>query len=290
VEPIPDRTRCRALPARLFLLLTLAVSLSVGACRLRASNVSAPGKLAPGVTSHCRNGYARLVGAYRYENNQWGRDKARGGSEQCLLERERAGKTEYGWTWHWPGEAPSVYAYPEIIWGWKPWTGGASTDARFPRRVADVERLALHYAVQTDAVGSYNLAPEVWLTRRKDSSGKPNPELITTEIMFWLDYAGIARPAGEIIDEPTIDGVRYELWKMDDMGNTGGGVGWRIYSFKRADIVRAGTLNVHEFLRYMTARNQINPNDFVASVEFGNEIVGGRGTTWVERFEVEALP
>jgi hypothetical protein len=252
--------------------------------------VSAPGKSTPGATSHCASGFARLVGAYRYENNQWGRDKARGGSEQCLLEREQGGRTEYGWSWHWPGEAPSVYAYPEIIWGWKPWTGGSSTDARFPRRVSDVQHLALHYAVETDAVGSYNLAPEVWLTRRKDGSGKPNPELITTEIMFWLDYAGISQPAGQIIDQPTIDGVRYELWKMDNMGNTGGGVGWRIYSFKRAEIARAGTLNVHEFLRHMTAHQQIDANDFVASVEFGNEIVGGRGTTWVKRFEVEARP
>jgi hypothetical protein len=290
VEPIPGLAPSRIPWPLALLLIALAMSLSVAACRVRPSTAIAPGKLAPDVKSHCANGYARLVGAYKYENNQWGHEKAQGDSEQCLLQRERAGRTEYGWTWYWPGEAPSVYAYPEIIWGWKPWTGGTSTGTRFPRRVADVEHLAIHYAVQTDAVGSYNLAPEVWLTRRKDSSGKPNPELITTEIMFWLDYAGISRPAGEIIDEPTIDGVRYELWKMDGMGNTGGGVGWRIYSFKRADIARAGTLNVHEFLRYMTAHNQIDPSHFVASVEFGNEIVGGRGTTWVERFEIEARP
>jgi hypothetical protein len=290
VEPFPDR-------ATLFnwhgvQLAALAGMLALGgeACRLRKSSAVAPGRLEAGTTSHCQNGFAFAVGPYRYENNQWGRQKARAASEQCLMQREQAGQKQYGWSWDWPGEAPSVYAYPEIIWGWKPWTGGVSTDARFPRRIADLQELRINYSVVTDAIGSYNLAPEVWLTHRKDTSGKPNPELITTEIMFWLDYAGISRPAGDIIEEPTIGGVRYELWKMDNMGDKGGGVGWRIYSFKSPVITRSGTLDVHLILQHMVAQGQINPADYVASVEFGNEIVGGRGTTWIERFEIEARP
>ncbi len=272
------------------LCIGLAIAATSSACRPRQS--LAPGKALPGIDSRCTDNAAYVDGPYKYENNQWGRDKARsrGDFEQCLLRRTIGDKHEYGWTWNWPGHEPSVYAYPEIIWGWKPWTGGTSSDGRFPRRVSEIEQLKLHYHVETDATGSYNLAPEVWLTSGKGGSGKPNPELITTEIMFWLEYAGAARPAGDVIDTPTIDGVRYELWKMDDMGNKGGGVGWRIYSLKSPQVTRQGTLNIGALLRDMTAKGQINAKDYVASVEFGNEINGGSGTTWVKRFEIEAQP
>lgn len=270
------------------LLPTCGLLLGLGACRLRKSEADAPGKDQPGVSSHCANGYSVASGPYRFENNQWGRDKASGGFEQCLLKRERDGQKQFGWTWHWPGEAPSVYAYPEVIWGWKPWTGGTSTDTRFPRRVSDIERLSLHYKVETEATGSYNLAPEVWLTQHRETSGKPSPELITAEIMFWVDYSGISRPAGEVVEEVDIDGAHYELWRMSNMSSNG--FSWPIFSFKRSEIAREGTLNIHAFLQHMTSQGQINPRDYVASLEFGNEIVGGRGTTWLERFDIEAAP
>src|SRR5262249_7738201 len=123
----------------------------------------APGKNAPGVTSECSSGASHGEAPYRYNNNQWGRDKAHGTFEQCLLWREVGGVSETGWTWNWPGFDPTVFAYPEIIVGWKPWDGGASTDPRFPMRVENVHRLVLDYKVEMQATGSYNLAPEIWL-------------------------------------------------------------------------------------------------------------------------------
>ncbi len=251
---------------------------------------SAPGAAAPGVSADCKAWSTLNEGAYRYNNNQWGHDKAKGKSEQCLLSRQVDGRTERGWSWSWPGFDPSVFAYPEIEFGWKPWSGGPSTDARFPLRVSDVHKLALHYAVETQASGSFDLAPEIWLTKSGEATTAPNPKLITTEVMFWMDYAEGARPAGQVIETPTFDGVTYELWKEDNIGKDANGQGWMLLSFKSPTVQRQGTISIDTLLRHLVEKKLVDPSEYVASVEFGNEVMGGTGTTWVKRFDLEVSP
>jgi hypothetical protein len=228
-----------------------------------------------------------MVGPYRYNNNQWGYTKAKGKAQQCLLARQIAGHTELGWSWSWPGFDASVFAYPEIEFGWKPWSGGKSTDARFPMKVSDVPRLALNYEVETVADGSYDLAPEVWLTNGPPASETADPKSITTEVMFWMDYAAGARPAGEVIEAPSLDGVQYELWKADSIGADANGKGWQLLSFKSPTIRRKGTISIDTLLKHLVGLKLVNPRDYLASIEFGNEVMGGSGTTWVKRFDVE---
>jgi hypothetical protein len=269
----------------LSLCLSLATSL---ACRPRTGK--APGRSEANVTAECANGSTFVDGPYKYENNQWGSGKARGKFEQCLLKREVAGRTEYGWTWDFPGVDTSVFAYPEIIFGWKPWSGGPPSDSRFPLRVADVKKLSIVYEVTTEATGHYNLAPEVWLTYQKPGNFAANPALISTEIMFWVESAGQARPAGGIVGHTVVDGKRYDLWRKDGAGDKGNGQGWRLLSFTIRETERSGNLPVHALLEYLVGADHVDSNHYVASVEFGNEVSGGRGTTWVKRFEVDVAP
>jgi hypothetical protein len=273
---------------RVALLLCLSLALALG-CRPRSGG-KAPGKSEANVSAECANGATFVDGPYTYENNQWGSGKARGKFEQCLLKRQAGDRVEYGWTWDFPGVDTSVFAYPEIIFGWKPWSGGTPSDARFPLRVADVQKLSLVYEVATEATGHYNLAPEVWLTREKPSGFAPNPSLISTEIMFWVESAGQARPAGGIVDHTVVDGKRYDLWRMDGAGDKGNGQGWRLLSFTLRETERKGTIPIDDLLEYLAGAGQIDAREYVASVEFGNEISGGRGTTWVKRFQVEVAP
>jgi hypothetical protein len=276
----------------LLLKLALAVSLSLTlplACRPRSAG-NAPGKALANVTAECTNGATFVDGPYKYENNQWGSGKARGKFEQCLLKREVDGRTEYGWTWDFPGVDTSVFSYPEIIFGWKPWSGGEPSDPRFPMRVRDVKRLSIIYEVATEATGHYNLAPEVWLTHRKPGTFAADPTLISTEIMFWVESSGQARPAGGVVDHTTVNGKRYDLWRMEGAGDKGNGQGWRLLSFTIRETERAGDIPVHALLDYLVKGGHIDPDHYVASVEFGNEVSGGRGTTWVKRFEVAVEP
>ncbi len=271
-----------------FVLALSGLALHSLSCRPRSAG-RAPGKALANVTARCENGATISTGPYKYENNQWGSGKAHGSFEQCLLERDAAGGKEYGWTWEFPGFDPSVFAYPEIIFGWKPWSGGPSSDSRFPLRIADVQTLSISYEVETEASGNYNLAPEVWLTNGR-GGGSPDPRSITAEIMFWMEAKGGARPAGSVVDHPKVGDQEYELWKMEGAGDKSATNGWTLFSFKAPTVQRSGTIPVDALLRYMVGAKLVNPEHFVASVEFGNEISGGSGTTWVKRFQVDVKP
>jgi hypothetical protein len=134
-------------------LLAMGLALLLPNCRLKPK-VAAPGKSAAGATANCADWAAHMDGPYRYENDVWGHSKAQGGFEQCLLQRTVQGRQEHGWSWNWPGYEPSVFAYPEIVFGWRPWSGGKPTDPRFPLKLASIEQLSLHYHVETEATGS----------------------------------------------------------------------------------------------------------------------------------------
>jgi hypothetical protein len=281
-------TLCPVKFDRIWLVSALGLALFVSSCRPRRG-AHAPGADAPDVKAVCSSGATFEQAPYKYENNQWGSSKEHGRYEQCLLERTVAGRRELGWSWTWPGQDSSVFAYPEIIFGWKPWTGGRSSDHRFPLKLSEMQHLAIQYEVETNATGNYNLAPEVWLISGRSGANTANPALITAEIMFWMEASGIARPAGVVVDQPEVAGIRYELWQLDHAGDNGAG-GWRLLSFKAPSVQRAGTLPVDELLRYLVKKGLVGGEQYVASVEFGNEISGGTGTTWVKKFAVDVSP
>jgi Glycosyl hydrolase family 12 len=269
------------------LLLSLA-SLATWGCRLRRDASNAPGKHAAGVSSECNSGYAVADGPYRYENNQWGSGKAQGRFEQCLLKRTVNGKKQRGWTWSFPGTDRSVFSYPEIVFGWKPWTGGKTTHASLPTRVGDFKKLTLVYDVESEATGSYNLAPEVWIINRNVKNGPAAPSAIRAEVMFWVDSGGVSQPGGSPVARPVINGQTYELWNQEDaMGDGASGARWRLLSFKWPARQLRGAIDITAFMRVLVAENLIDPSHYIATVEFGNEVCGGTGTTWVNHFEVQ---
>jgi len=153
-------------------------------------------------------------------------------------------------------------------------------------RVSDLPPLSLSYEVETVANGSYDLAPEVWLMSGPGPFGSANPKSITTEVMFWMDYAAGASPAGEVIEKTTVDGVEYELWKAASIGKDANGKGWVLLSFKSPTIQRKGTIHIHTLLKHLVDAQLVNPNDYLGSVEFGNEVMGGSGTTWIKQFDL----
>lgn len=269
--------------------LLLLSALAGAGCHPRPEAHAAPGASGANVSSKCNAGYSVADGPYRYENNQWGSGKAQGPFEQCLLTREVGGKKERGWSWSFPGTDSSVFSYPEIIFGWKPWTGGKTTDPHLPTRVGDFKKLTVVYAVESQISGSYNLAPEVWLTNRSVHDGPPSPQSITTEVMFWMASGGVARPGGALVANVVVSGEPYELWQQDGANGSGASsANWRLLSFKRTTPQLSGTIDITAFMRALVEQQLVDPNHYISSVEFGNEVTGGSGTTWVKRFEVQA--
>jgi hypothetical protein len=271
-------------------LLSIAFgSLALDGCRLRRDVWNAPGKLEHGVESKCNNGFTVADGPYLYENNQWGSGKSQGRFEQCLLERTVNGKRQRGWTWNFPGTDSSVFSYPEIIFGWKPWSGGKTTHPSLPARISELKKLTVVYDVESQASGSFNLAHEVWITRRSVKDGPAAPQAISAEVMFWVDSGGVAQPGGQrIASGLDIDGEKHDLWSQDGANGSGASpTSWRLITFNRTTPQLKGTLDIPAFMRVLVERNLIDPAHYIASVEFGNEVSGGTGTTWINHFEVQ---
>jgi hypothetical protein len=266
-------------------------ALLVGSCGGRparpvvpVSTPAPPASASPAVDRRCDAGERQVVGPYVYVNNQWGRGKVPAGQpfEQCLLSRTVGGTPQYGWSFRWPGHDPSVFAYPEIIFGWTPWGGGESSDPRFPMPVRDMPPLELTYAVESVIEGHFNLAPEVWLMRT-GGDGPRRPSDIATEIMFWLDYDETMRPSGSVVATVTVDGVAYDLYKAEG-GNEK--ASWTYLAYKGPRGRSAGSLRLDAFIRDAVARGYASEAHHLAGVEFGNECAGGDGRTWVTRYEV----
>lgn len=282
----PATARSRIIFSTIFTFIACASGPHDAPAKHAASPATPP---ADGITRDCEAWAMHHDGRYRYENNVWGSKKAKGKFKQCLLKRERDGKIEVGWSWDWPGFDPSVFAYPEVVVGWKPWSGGKTTDPRFPLKVSDVRTLTLDYEVESEVTGSYDLAPEIWLTDAP-ATDKPNPQSITTEVMFWMDHTEGARPAGKVVDHVPLNGITYELWREDSIGVDANGKGWRLLSFKSPHKQLAGSIDIAALLKYLVEKKLAQPSDYVASVEFGNEVMGGTGTTWIRRFDLKVEP
>jgi len=243
----------------------------------------APGNGLPGVKRECGT-YATLDhGPYQLMNNMFAREEAAGPYEQCLLQREVEGKTQLGWAWSWPGFRPGSYGFPELVFGWKPWSE-RSTDARLPVQLGNVQRLGVQYAVQTESSGKQSLALGAWLTDTGKVSA--NPLSIRTEVVVWLDYVDGIHPAGQLVETVKLQDQSYELWSESPHGDRGDGSGWDLYYFKAAERRRSGTVELLPFLEYLQKQGRVQGEHFVASVEFGNELMGGTGTTWVDDYQV----
>lgn len=227
-------------------------------------------------------------GNQRYHTNAWGADKTRGRFEQRLVERRRRNKSQKGWFWYWPGYERSVFAYPEVLIGYKPWLGGATTDRRLPVRVADAARLVVDYAVEIRATGSYNLALSTWLSRTGQWTVTPDVRPLTTEIMVWPEYTPGATPPGRFVDVTTVDGESYEIWRAPGHGkHYKRDDGWTVLTLRGVGGRQQGTLALGALLVELGHRGLVEADQYVTCVELGNEVMGGVGTTFVERFAID---
>jgi len=259
--------------APLWALATVAMAVAVA---------GAPAKNAPGVTARCDPDASFRQGAHEYLNNMWGRAKAKGGYEQCLVTRQDGGRTQHGWSWNWPGEDQLGFGFPEIVFGRKPWAS-ASTDTRLPARVGSLEHLNVHFDADTKATGLPVLSLGLWLTNASDA----RPASIASEIVIWLDFTRDDRPAGSRLNPLAVPGIEGALWLDALHGDRGDGTGWALYSLRLDRPTPRGSLDLLAILERLQAKGWIAPEQYLASVEFGTELRGGAGTTWVRRFEVE---
>lgn len=208
-------------------------------------------------TPQCDDFSQITKGSYEIVNNIW--DRAGYPGKQCI--------TRSGWTWDWPMSSQGVRSYPSIRQGWQPWAG-RSTLAKLPIQVSKMKSISASFNVTTKQTGSYNTTFEMWIV----NSATPSPRSIRTEIMIWTDRS-ILVPAGSKIDTVTLGGRKYDLWLKE------GHQGWRYVAYVAQRRQLSGSLRLDAFVADCVKRGWVKPDEYVADIEFGNEIVNGKGST-----------
>jgi len=227
----------------------------------------------PSQTAETKCGdWARLTFPDFYvENNVWGKRDITD-YKQCIFRADKV----FGWEWTWPSGAPDVVAYPEISFGWKPWNS-QSTTPKLPLQVSKVKKALVTYDLSMKSEGIYNLAFDACLTREP----KPNEKNITAEIMIWLDHDTL-KPDGSSSEAVTIDGETYDFYKGQPPHAE-----WPYLAFIKKTPRISGKTDFRKFLDYLVRAKHVSPNDYLASIEFGNEVYSGTGKTEVKKYVVE---
>ena len=238
------------------------------------------------VGTYCRD-WARLRNAgFVYENNVWNQGTIkRENRTQCLLKRVVDGKVQYGWRWQWPRGSGNVKAYPEVIYGHKPWFT-SSTTADLPRRISAIDELSVTYDIEMHARGRYNLAFDIWVT----NSDRPTPSAITHEIMIWVGERTRAwEPSpGDLAKRVTIGDVTYDLYIRPhaEWLKEHGAPKVAYIAFNARTAQLSGRIDVKKFLDYLTDHAHLSADGYVASVELGNEIMNGTGELWLKSYRI----
>ncbi len=258
------------------ILLVLAAGPHEGGCRTSEEPCAADLGSRPQVEGprlECTDNGVVALGPVLLENNVWNRGDLSDYS-QCV-EAVAGDPLDLRWRWSWPAGDQMPRASPGVVFGWKPWQP-RSTSSALPRRLDEIRRMVVDYEVDVRAKGRFNMAFDLWVT----GSLPPTPESVTHEIMIWSMNAGMV-PHGDRMDRVSIGGVRYEVYK-------GPMEKWMYIAFASTENRSAGRLPVHEFLRYLEREGHVPPGAYLASIDYGNEVVEGQGETTLRCFGIDA--
>ena len=218
----------------------------------------------------------------RIHNNKWGQYKLKSGEkyEQSIY----CGDNKFGWAYMTQKLDRGVIGYPEVLIGQSPW-GGNSTNQQFPIKIKEIKTLESSYDVTMYVQPKmYNLAYDLWFTKNSEISAKN----ISHELMIWEDR-NISRPGGKYITTVKLSSGSYRLYHeyMDRTSENLGVSGWNYTAFIRVDRRRNGNIDLKEFITEMLNRGYITKDEFLTSVEFGNEVCNASGLTILNKYNVK---
>ena len=95
-------------------------------------------------TTYNCNGWSQFtIGSYLVENNVWGQGNITDFT-QCIYHTGTGDDVYFGWNWNWPVGNSDVKAYPEVIFGKKPWNS-SSTNPVLPIKIQNLNEFYVAY-------------------------------------------------------------------------------------------------------------------------------------------------
>ncbi|MEL7001764.1 MAG: hypothetical protein AAFN93_03415 [Bacteroidota bacterium] len=227
--------------------------------------------------------YATIdIGELKVENNLWNVGGLSPDSySQCIYTYENEDLQLLGWQWQYPDNARGVNAYPQLIYGWKPWQPN-STTSQLPKEISKIKELKVAYDAEvTRNEGDYNLAFDCWI----NSSASITPQNIQFEFMVWEDTKNLV-PFGDYQEDVTTTNGTYRFY-MGEPDWEPPGSNWTYLAFQRVGNRNTGTVDIDELLFYLVNEGIVSEDSYLASVEFGNEVGNSTGQTIIKEFNVE---
>ena len=223
-------------------------------------------------------------------NNVWNKQAAHNhSSSQCLISRIVEGKTQFGWSWDWPQGNPVIYAYPQIKVGASPWQPEPNFNKTFPVKIASLTSLSLSCDLAILSNGNYNIASSMWITKTAVTGAQAQPASIAAEIMVWtFATQHHFSPGGQKTDEFTLGEQTWEVWLDKNWQDASGANAnkWIYIAFKAKTNTLSHNIDMLGLLHYALAKQFIESDYYVADVELGNELMGGKGLVWINSFNV----
>lgn len=215
-------------------------------------------------------------------NNTWGKQDIKD-YEQCIYQNYY-NPTHMGWRWTWPERRPGVKAYPSLMYGYKPWNKHSTTQT-LPMQLSELDSLEVNFLAEMDYQGAVNLLLEAWLT----DSATPEPYDRTSEIAIHLMQHQWPGQGGDYYQSVTLGERTYDVYINHQMQVPGDPHTWSYLSFvNTGKPLLKGEIDLKQFIDYLLKEKMIINSEYLTSVELGNEIDHGEGTTNIPYFHVRA--
>ena len=216
-------------------------------------------------------------GPFRAVDNVWGKGGLKNGVDytQTVTLDTITFPEGVKFEWSWPDVyKPEIYAYPEVIFGYKPWDPGVGPK-NFIAPVNELKTFTADFDLTISGSNQFDVAFDVWLTDKRGGG----PSSITTELMIWL-HSGRLTPAGHPVASYHGDGYSASIWHEKAMGDASGdsSASWQYIALQPDQDFLTGTIDIRDILHTLRKEGLISGKDYVSGFELGAEVAGGSGS------------
>jgi hypothetical protein len=180
------------------------------------------------------------------------------------------------------------FAAPEIVFGRKPWDGGASTTTALPKTIDSIQKLTVDYGVEITADPCYNLNTTLWLTQTADAPPAADPQNIVSEVMVRFDDPASISGCCTYDGAATLGGVAFDVYHQDGHADASGGSSytWKMVTYVSKTRLLENRFDLALVLKDMVTKGLASATNGVQGVELITEVSGGKGQLWLDHFGV----
>ena len=189
-------------------------------------------------------------------------------------------KTTFNWSFPVVTEPyPTIRAYPEVIFGPAPMSGGhkaSDITTVLPAQVSSLTALTADYDVSYKGnTGGFNVSFDIWLTDTPNGGA----DTVTTEVMVWVhkgDFDAFGQQVGTY-SNGSVTGKIYASTTGD----------WTYTAVVLDQDMPKGQIDIAGILTTLKGLNLVSSTDYVASVELGAEVVSGAGSLTINNLDLD---